>query len=424
MAKRWREKRQRKQVRSRYVTEYELIKNRLGRKLRFNQILNKPELDGEPFPAEKARLKLVIEKGLPLKSGKDDLMEIVLYLAQKNSYNPVKDYLDRVFSKFGNDIQVLEGLAERYLGNSEPIAQTQLVKTLIRAVARVFEPGCKAEDSTVFQGPQGYQKSEFLKLLASPAWFCDDFNNPTDKDHLLKLHETWIVEWSELSGLTRREIQRVKQFMSCSNDHIRRPYGREAEPMPRPSTIIGTTNDTEFLQDSTGNRRWWVIRVNQKIPLDLVREERDRLWAAAVSLYKGGESWWLNDKDELAAEAARKEFEVVDAWHDVIADFLENREEVSVNQIFTHVLKIDIGLLDNSKRSRVTNILRRLGFEYNPNSVYRNGERVKLWVRKINSKKALSGEGVSGVSRVSEPQNSDSESVSSDTLLEHPPSNF
>jgi predicted P-loop ATPase len=404
-AKRWKARRLKKRVVCRLEQDYRLIENRLSKGLRYNQLLNKPELFGEPFPAEESRLRLIIDYGLPIKSGKEDCLEIVLKLARKKPFNPIAEYLEQCYQEHGHDTSILDGIAERYFGNNEDIAQEQLTKTLIRAVARAYKPGCKADEVTVLAGPQGFNKSEFLKALASPAWFCDDFSDPRDKDHLLKLHESWIIEWAELHGLTKREATKVKAFITTSRDRIRRPYGREAEQIPRPSIMVGTSNDSEFLTDPTGNRRWWIIKVNQKIPLELAREERDRIWGAAVALHKQGVTWWLDADQESQAEVVRKEYEAVDAWHELIESYLDSRSEVSVNDIFANCLDIEPGQQDNPKRSRITNVLRRLGWETQPNAVRRNGQRVRLWVKKYLGNSSPSQSVVSAVSGVPEVQN-------------------
>jgi hypothetical protein len=246
-------------------------------------------------------------------------------------------------------------------------------------VARVFNPGCKVDTATVLAGTQGLFKSEYWKTLASPDWFCDDFNDVDNKDHLLKLHEAWIIEWPELHGLTRKESNRVKSFMTTARDRIRRPYGREAEWMKRPSILVGSSNDKEFLSDSTGNRRWWIIPVAQKIDIEKLKAKRDQIWALAVDAYKRGEPWWLTDDEEQAAEATRKQFEEADPWHDAIANYLEDKKQVSLTELFDQVLKIETGRQGRPEKTRITNILRRCGWDAAPNGVMHLGIRQRVW---------------------------------------------
>jgi predicted P-loop ATPase len=381
-AKKRRERRHKNQVLTTYQREHRLIANKFGSRLAFNELTQQPELDGVPFKAEKVKAMLSIQHGLPLRSSREDLIDSILTLSQKQSFHPVREYLEQLWNTWNGQLKELmdlNSLAKDYLGNEDPNAQILLKKTLIAAVARVFNPGCKVDTATVLAGSQGYGKSQFWKTLASPEWFCDDFNDVDNKDHLLKLHEAWIIEWPELHGLTRKESNRVKSFMTTARDRIRRPYGREAEWMLRPSILVGSSNDKEFLTDSTGNRRWWIIPVLQKIHIEKLRENRDRIWASAVDAYKRGEPWWLDDTEEQAAEATRKQYEEVDPWQDAIASYLENLKQVSVTELFDQVLKIETGRQTKQDKIRVTNILRRCGWDTAPNPVQHLGKKQRVW---------------------------------------------
>lgn len=413
-AKKWRDRRQKTQNLTTYQREHRLIANKFGRRLAFNELTLQPEMDGVPFKAEKVRSVLSIDHGLPLKSSREDLIDSILKIAQTKSYHPVHDYLESVWNTWNTNLELpnyLEKLAEKYLGNTDPTAQVLLKKTLVAAVARAFNPGCKLDTATVLAGPQGYGKSQFWKTLASPDWFCDDFNDVDNKDHLLKLHEAWIIEWPELHGLTRKESNRVKSFMTTARDRIRRPYGREAEWMARPSILVGTSNDKEFLTDSTGNRRWWIIEVTQKVDTKKLEEERDQIWAAAVALYKKGESWWLSEIEEMAADSTRKQYESVDAWHDAITAYLETRKIVSIAELFDRVLNIEVARQDNASRGRVANVLRRSGWSKAPNPRMHLERKQQVWLNEEKQNfSALSQNGVPGVPVFHEAQNQDTES--------------
>jgi len=88
-------------------------------------------------------------------------------VAKLNSYNPVKEYLNRACDKA---IPVnINNLSERYFGTSNPLYDIFLKKTLIAAVARVFTPGCKVDTTLVLQGEQGIGKSTFFQILGGGA---------------------------------------------------------------------------------------------------------------------------------------------------------------------------------------------------------------------------------------------------------------
>jgi hypothetical protein len=382
---------------------YYAVEDLLGERLRFNQMTKVPELEGQPFPVDKVKTILCHNYQLRLQNSKEELIEIVTSVAEQNSYHPIRDYLNSVYERFQPSTleTTAATLAETYLGTDDLTANILLRKTLIGAVARAFEPGCKLDTSTVFVGGQGIGKSTFWRVLASPEHFCDDFSDPSDKDHKLKLHQSWIVEWGELHGLSKREATQVKQFMSCAKDSIRAPYARANENMPRPSILVGTSNEDSFLSDATGNRRWWIIKCPQVIDVELLQADRDLIWASALHCYRKGESWWADADLEKVLEAERQQYQIRDVHHDMIAEYLEGRSRVSVREILMAVLELMPPQFNNLIRGRVTKILKFEGFAQTPNPVhyefkYRGfeGQRIKerVWERSLNAHSSSSGE--------------------------------
>ena len=366
------------QFKNQYQKDYYSVLDSVGDTLRFNEVTKRVELEGRLFPTDKVRPLLLVDRGLNLKTAKEGLVEIIYNIAHVNGYNPVQEYLKEVFQRYSHEIgrlqQVSGQLATMYLKTNEPTANILLRKTLISAIARIFMPGCKVDTTTVLVGPQGNLKSTFWKTLASAPYFCDDFSDPANKDHILKLHETWFVEWSELHGLSRREITHIKQFMSTSRDLIRAPYGRSNEWMPRPSIITGTTNEAEFLSDPTGNRRWWVIECKEKIDIPAVIRDRDLIWASVMLAALWGEAWWLDSATEQVLQHEREQYLKRDVWHDAIADYLNphglgSRQQVSVTEILECCIQKEIGNQKALDKDRITRILQAEGYEPRQNPV-------------------------------------------------------
>jgi Virulence-associated protein E len=364
----------------RLLKEYEQIKKRFGEGLRFNELFKRVELDGESFECSMAKVNFSVHHRMNLRGAREDVADITLMIAKENSYSPVKEYLTDVFMRYGDNTDVLNNLAKRYLGTLKPIHETCLMKWLISAVARAFEPGCKVDSVIILQGGQGVGKSTFFALLAGREWFDDSFGNSGDKDERLKLHRTWIIEWAELENVfKRKDVNQVKQFISTQTDILRPPYGRETQVLNRPSVFCGTTNQREFLADETGNRRFWVIPVTQAVPFGLLKEERDRIWAAAVSLYRAGVKWDLTPEETILVAEERRAFESSDIWADEISDFIEGREFVAVADILTKRFEIPKSQQDKKTQIRVKGILSKLGWEPVLNPIWVEGEKKRVW---------------------------------------------
>jgi len=363
----------------RLLKDHESIQRMFGDRLRYNLLYRQVEFDGNFLDPTEARLEFTISHKWKGKSSREDVADIVYRLAKQNSYSPVIEYLDKVnLNHHGTDI--LDNLAERHFGTTDPIHQLLLVRFLVSAVARAYVPGCQCDTALILQGEQGYGKSTFFRTLASPDWFDDSLGSASDKDERLKLHRAWMIEWAELEAIfKRKDIAAVKAFMTTKIDLIRPPYGRSIESFKRASVIVGTTNQQEFLNDTTGSRRFWVIPIQKQIDRERLEAERDRIWAAAVQIYRQGEPWWLTDAEEAVINENRQPFQMFDPWHDLIADYVEFLPEVSTAEILEVVIKLSVDRYDRASTMRVNGVLKRLGWAQHPHPVTRRGKRERVW---------------------------------------------
>ncbi|MBE9063303.1 virulence-associated E family protein [cf. Phormidesmis sp. LEGE 11477] len=360
-----------------------LLREHFGDRLRYNELLLQPELDGELFCPAEARVELITRHDLPIKSGDKDVSTLTYRLAKENPYHPIREYLNQVYDKHGGDTQIIEGFAERYFATSVPVHQAMVRRFFISAVARVMEPGCKNDCTLILKGLQSCGKSTFFEIMASKPWFDDSYISTGDKDERLKLHYSWIVEWAELEVVfEKKSISQVKAFLSCSTDKIRPPYGLSQQSLHRPSVIVGSTNEDHFLADPTGNRRYWVVPMNRQLDRKKLREERDRIWAAAVALYLEGEQWWLTEKEGREADKDRKQYEEVHPWTYSIEDYMFNREEVSTKEILCNALDIPIQKHTSPAQKRVSTIFKKMGWEQTKNPVAYQHRRTRVWRKK------------------------------------------
>ncbi|MBD1824399.1 hypothetical protein H6F51_18165 [Cyanobacteria bacterium FACHB-DQ100] len=349
-----------------------------GDRLKYNTFKKQVELDGEFFEVGTAKTQITIKHNFVARS-KTEFPDIFLIAAKENSYSPLVDYLDSVHQKYGKSTEILEGMAKRYFGQDLEIYNQMLKKTLISAVARAYKPGCKVDTALILQGKQGFRKSTFFKVLAGgDEYFEDSFNGVGQKDEILKIHQAWFSEWAELETVfKRKEVAAVKAFLTSSTDNLRPPYGRDIIAMPRGGVICGTTNESEFLSDSTGNRRFWPIPVLQKIPTDLLEQERDQIWGAVVELYKQGEIWYLTDEEEEQVKELSQEFQSSDVWDNHVEQYMEENEFIQIPELLESI-GIDIARQSKAEQMRVSNILKRKGCIQERRN--RDGKRIRGWV--------------------------------------------
>ena len=210
---------------------------------------------------------------------------------------------------------------------------TEYVRTVTRrlfaaAVARVYQPGIKFDCLTVIDGAQGIGKSTLLKELVGDEYYSETLSltDMDDKTGAEKLQGYWVIEIGELAGMKKADVEKVKGFLSTTDDKYRPSYGRVVESHPRQCVVIATVNgERGYLRDITGNRRFWIIKCRQKEQArkwSFTKEERDQIWAEAVALWRGGEKLYLEDTELPAAEALQREAMELDERQGIVEEYL------------------------------------------------------------------------------------------------------
>jgi len=306
--------------------------------------------------------------------------EAIAVVGRKHAYHPVRQWLAAVA---WDGQQRLSGWLARYLG-ADDSEYTRSVGAwwLISAVARVHDPGCKADHMLILEGPQGIGKSTALRILAGDAWFNDTPLDLTSKDAYQALAGRWIVEFAELASMRRTEAEKIKAFCSSPSDHYRASYERVAKTHPRQCVFAGTTNASEYLQDATGNRRFWPVET-RRLDLEALRRDRNQLWAEALDAYRSGAKWYPDHSVSVALLASEQEKRMVsDDWEPKIAEWVKDRNRVTTGEILTGCLNVptsQLGSRGAGDQKRVANCLTRLGFQRVRQQ--RSGLRVVEYVR-------------------------------------------
>ena len=327
-----------------------------------------------------------------LKISKEVAIDCVVEVAKENSYDPVRAYLEHCSNAV--EPTYIDRLASTYLrpqdaSKTEPTLYDKMLKcTLIAAVARVFEPGCKHDYACVLLGEQGARKSSFWKALGG-HFFSDALRDCQSKDDLMVLHRSWIMEWAELDHITnKRQAGLIKAFLSQSTDMFRVPYGKTAEVFPRRGIIVGSTNSDEFLVDETGNRRFWVIPVGvthaEPIDVDLLMKEVDAIWASAVHAYQNDEPYALSIEDEQQVNLENSKYTMGHPWKGPVESWLampQNRlKDVTVELLLSEAIAKPLERQTRGDQTAVGNVLKSLGYSKGPKKCI-NGCRKQVYVR-------------------------------------------
>jgi hypothetical protein len=265
----------------------------LGVELRFNEFTNVIEWRrGESAFAElseRAFNWLYAAAGQArLSISTDALVRLLGVIADANEHHPVTAYLGGLT---WDGVRRLDTWTTHYLGADDtPLNRAFGRVTLIGAVHRVRVPGSKHDTMMVLEGPQGGLKSTAVKTLGGP-FYADGLRlGLTAKETVEATAGAWIIEVGELSGMSNREVEAVKDQLSRGTDRARLAYGRLTSTVRRQWIAIGTTNASTYLRDATGNRRFLPVKVG-KVDIAALQRDRDQLWAEAARAEREETLW-------------------------------------------------------------------------------------------------------------------------------------
>lgn len=336
---------------------------------RYNTFTQRIEVDGTAIEGAERFYLTLAQMGY--KVSKEIALDCIVQVAHESPYDPVVEYLDRVAATV--EPAYIEALASAYLrvGDTPGTIYDEMMKrTLIGAVARAYNPGCKHDTACVIMGDQGAYKSSFWNCLAG-EFFSDALGDISSKDDLMVLHRSWIMEWAELDHVTnRKHAGQVKAFLSQAVDMFRVPYGKSTEAFPRRGIIVGTTNRTTgFLVDETGNRRFWVIPTTKtqhdQIDTASLLLERDAIWSAAVAEYRKGETSRLPAEMERQLASENESYVVDNPWQAEIESWLKKHpiDDITTEKLLTDAIKKPVERQSRQDQMQVADVLKRLGYK-------------------------------------------------------------
>jgi predicted P-loop ATPase len=304
--------------------------------------------------------------------------QAVQTVAKDRTFHPVRKYLD---SLKWDGTKRIDTWLRLYLG-AEANDYTAAVgaRWLISAVARIHQPGVKADCCLILEGVQGLKKSTALKTIAGD-WFTDEIADLGSKDAAMQTRGVWIIEIAELDGMSRSEVSKIKSFMSRSTDRFRPPYGKRLIESPRQCVFAGSVNHSNYLRDETGGRRFWPVTCTS-IRIDELARDHDQLWAEARDRYVSGAPWWL-DSVELNRLAQQEQADRYDGdpWDESVTSWLQSpsqryddagqalqpftsdSQSVTIADVLNHCIGKPQDQWSQSDKNRVARCLRSLGFE-------------------------------------------------------------
>lgn len=352
-------------------------------------------------------------------SASDELaLKSVITVARRHRRHPIREYLQ---SLTWDGTPRVERMFVELFGAEDKTYNTQAaVCFMVSAVSRLLwldpkQPftGSKVDFMLVLEGGQGKKKTSSFEALFGANWFVETLESPSGKDFYQVILGCWGVEIAEMDGFSKADVTSVKGAITRRVDKYRAPYERVPRSYRRECVFVGTTNETEYLRDATGGRRFLPVRVldDGVIELEKIIELRDQLWAEAVRMFNDGVQWWRLPDD---AEAEQEERYQEDSWEGRIQRWMEGRAAgdraypahlmwgtpvpwTTTDEILQWAIGADAAKHGRPEQMRVSAIMKRLGWVHKRNWYDgRDKPREKRWVRVTCDAPAPAGNGQRG----------------------------
>jgi putative DNA primase/helicase len=343
-----------------------------------NSFTNTLKIDDRDYKdTDDTRIALWVSRSYDLEYGEAAVSSTVQLIGEENKRNPLLEWLDSI--EWDGVNRLNSWVVEATDCEDNELNRKMGEKWLIQAIARAYEPGCKADCVLIFAGAQGAGKSTLFRTLATDEYFADTPLDIGSANSYSQIARAWIYEVAELDSVRRSANSATKAFLSAQEDNFRPAYGRHAITIKRHVVFAGTTNESQFINDMTGSRRYWPIKVDA-VNLNWVRENRDQLWAEAILAYKNGETWYLDKKLDKVRHDSSKIYRQDDPWLEPISSFLMlNRGYVTMTMVMEDGLKIERGRMNRRDEMRISEILRELDYEKKRMTV--GGKRKYVWAK-------------------------------------------
>jgi predicted P-loop ATPase len=279
-------------------------------------------------------------------------------IADSNRINPVKAWIE---SKPWDGQDRMEALQNTLTVREDFPIKTRdlLMRKWFRsaAAAAILDTEFRCRGVLTLQGEQSIGKTAWIMSLLPPSMRSDFLKvdhhlDAASKDSILSAISHWIVEIGELDSSFKKDVARLKGFLTSTGDKVRRPYAKADSEYPRRTVFCATVNHSNFLVDTTGNSRWWTVPVaaiNFKHEIDM-----QQLFAQMADEVKAGSEWWLTAEEELLLAEQNKAHLAASVIRERLLGHLDLTVDLPEAKVLT-------------KMMRPIEVLEMLGFEHPTN---------------------------------------------------------
>ncbi|ENA1802871.1 DUF3874 domain-containing protein [Flavobacterium psychrophilum] len=275
-------------------------------------------------------------------------------------FNPFEDYFYNL-PKYDEKTDYITELANTITTTKQELWQQCFKKWLVAMVGCVLDDKVINHTVIVFSGKQGLGKTTWVEKLVPKQlkeYLFSGTINPNNKDTLVQLAECMLINLDELENLNRSEIGSLKEIITKTQIRMRKAYGHNNETMPGRASFAGSVNTAQFLNDSTGSRRFLCfelegIKYQHDVDINLA-------FSQALFLFKSGFRFWF-DQDEIKSITANNEqYQLHSPEEELLLTWFEPcpKEEAT---LFLNASQIAAKLADRTKLNLNDATINKLG---------------------------------------------------------------
>lgn len=237
-----------------------------------------------------------------------DLIENIIWSENTPCYHPITDYIERnSWRKSTGNIDAIMATI-----NSDTPGGAMFLRKWMLGIIGVYM-GDPVPYVLSLVGIGGTGKTQWFRrfLPADLQVYYGESKLDAGKDDELLMCQKLILMDDEMGGKSKQDEKRLKNLTSKNIFSLRAPYARQNENFKRLAILCGTSNETDIVNDRTGNRRILVVEVNS-INHEAYNEiNKDELFMELYNAYQAGERWEMDSQESQILLETSKDFESV-----------------------------------------------------------------------------------------------------------------
>ena len=341
-----------------YVNTFDLRKNSITRNI---------ELSGRPIDDSDIN-SIFLDSKAVFKESSKDLVTSILFSNRISTYNPLHEFFEQdLFQPINYKYPNLD-LLIRSVKSDTPNYDMYITRWLLSAVASAY--GIHSPLVLIFCGEkQGTGKTHWFRYLLPKElrYLFAESKMDAGKDDEILMCKKWFILDDEYGGKSKKEDKRLKELTSKEFINVREPYGRVSLDLRRLAVFCGTSNETQLLNDPTGNRRQIPLHILD-IDHDLYNQcDKAALWRELYCQFQLGCEHTILKEDIAKLNAATEMFKLSTPEEDLIHKKIQPGGSTSYGE-WMSLTDIQQYLMVETKfnylnTQRIGSILTALGFQ-------------------------------------------------------------